>query len=609
MKPKSSTTKNIIYIVITFLIIAAFYVFAGARPNQPEQVNISEVTSELQAGNVEKITVDGNRIIAKKKDGARLEAYKEESATLKDYGITPEKITIDIKNPNRGELLSSILSTVFPLLLFGLVVWFMIRSAQGANIRAMSFGRSSARLYVPGSRRTTFADVAGLEEPKQELSEVVEFLKHPEKFRRLGAEIPKGVLLVGPAGVGKTLLARAVAGEAGVPFFSISASEFVEMFVGVGAARVRDLFQKAKRNAPAVLFVDELDAVGRQRGAGLGGSHDEREQTLNQILVEMDGFEPNQGVIVLAATNRPDVLDPALLRPGRFDRKVMLDNPDKNEREQILAIHARNKPLSDDADLGKIAASTIGMSGAELRNVMNEAAILAARDNKKIITQHYLNLAIEKVMIGPERKSHILSAKEKEITAVHEGGHAIVGHVLPLADPIHKVSVVSRGMAAGYTWSLPEEDIHLYSRQKFLDDLAQMLGGRAAEALMMGEITTGAENDLMRATRLARRMVTQYGMSDKLGPLTYGEREQQVFLGRDWAEHKTYSDDVARVIDEEVKRIVTEAYERAKEVLKKHRTLLRQIADRLVKEETIEGEAFAKMFEPIRRPKKTGRAT
>lgn len=596
MKPKPSLTKYIVYVLVVFLLISSFYILAGNRPNQPKLVDISEITNEFRANNLEKITVDGNHIIAMKKDGSRLETYKEEGATLKDYDITPDKVPIEVRNPNRGEIWNSIFSLLIPLLLIGGVLWFMIRSAQGSNMRAMSFGKSSAKLFVPGNKRTTFEDVAGLEEPKQELSEVVEFLKHPDKFKKLGAEIPKGVLLIGPAGVGKTLLARAVAGEAGVPFFTISASEFVEMFVGVGAARVRDLFSKAKRNAPAVLFIDELDAVGRQRGAGLGGSHDEREQTLNQILVEMDGFEPNQGVIVLAATNRPDVLDPALLRPGRFDRKVVLDNPDKKERAQILSIHARNKPLADDVDIDKVAAATIGMSGAELKNVMNEAAILAARDNKKIITQNYLNLAIEKVMIGPERKSHILSPKEKEITAYHEAGHAIVGHVLPNADPIHKVSVVSRGMAAGYTWSLPQEDVHLYSRQKFLDDLAQMLGGRVAEELMVGEITTGAENDLMRATRLARRMVTQYGMSEKLGPLTYGEREQQVFLGRDWAEHRTYSDEVASMIDEEVKRIVTEARQRATEILKKEKKTLQAIADRLIKEETIEGEEFAKMF-------------
>lgn len=609
MKAKPTLTRSIIIALIAAIAVFSLYFFGGQRPDQPKQVDISEVVREYQAGNLEKITVDGSQVTAEKKDDGRLLAYKEEGTPITDYGISPDKITVEVRNPNRGEIWNSLFSILVPLLLFGGVLWFMIRSAQGSNMRAMSFGKSSAKLFVPGSRRTTFADVAGLEEPKQELSEVVEFLKQPDKFKKVGAEIPKGVLLVGSAGVGKTLLARAVAGEAGVPFFTISASEFVEMFVGVGAARVRDLFQKAKRNAPAVLFIDELDAVGRQRGTGLGGSHDEREQTLNQILVEMDGFEPNQGVIIIAATNRPDVLDPALLRPGRFDRKVVLDNPDKKEREQILAIHARNKPLAEDVDLTKVAAATIGMSGAELKNVMNEAAILTARDNNKIITQHYLNLAIEKVMIGPERKSHILSPKEKEITAVHEAGHAIVGHVLPNADRIHKVSVVSRGMAAGYTWSLPQEDVHLYPRQKFLDDLAQMLGGRVAEEIMFGEITTGAENDLMRATGLARRMVTQYGMSEKLGPLAYGERGQQVFLGRDWgSEQRTYSDEVARQIDDEIKRIVTEARDQAKQILTKHKSLLREIADRLIKEETIEGEAFEAMFEPLdnsQKPDKT----
>lgn len=600
MKPKTNFVRNFIYTLIVLALISAFYVYAGDRANKPKEVNISEVTTELTAGNLKQITVDGNRIVAEKKDGSSLLAYKEADANLSDYGITPDKVTIDVRNPNRSDFLNSALSLVVPLLLFGGAIWFMLRSAQGANGRAMSFGKSTARLFVPGSKRTTFADVAGLEEPKQELMEVVEFLKQPEKFKKVGAEIPKGVLLIGSAGVGKTLLARAVAGEAGVPFFTISASEFVEMFVGVGAARVRDLFSKAKRNAPAVLFIDELDAVGRQRGAGMGGSHDEREQTLNQILVEMDGFEPNQGVIVLAATNRPDVLDPALLRPGRFDRKVVLDNPDRKERELILGIHARNKPLADDVDLAKVATATIGMSGAELKNVMNEAAILTARDNKKQITQHYLNLAIEKVMIGPERKSHVLTPKEKEITAIHEGGHAIVGHVLPFCDPVHKISVVSRGMAAGYTWSLPAEDMHMYPRQKFLDDMASMLGGRVAEQIVFGEITTGAENDLQRVTSLARKMVTQYGMSEKLGPMTYGERSQQVFMGRDWSqESRSYSDDVAAQIDAEVKRLIEAAYKRAEEVLTKYKKVLLALSDRLMKEETVEGDEFAKLFEEV----------
>jgi cell division protease FtsH len=600
VKPKTNLVRNFIYTLIVLAVLSAFYVVAGTRAKKPQEVNISEITRELSAGNIKQIDIDGNKILAEKNDGTALLTYKEEDANLSDYGITPDKVSIDVRNPNRGDFWSSALSLLVPLLLFGGAIWFMLRSAQGANGRAMSFGKSTARLFVPGAKRTTFEDVAGLEEPKQELFEVVEFLKQPEKFKKVGAEIPKGVLLIGPAGVGKTLLARAVAGEAGVPFFTISASEFVEMFVGVGAARVRDLFSKAKRNAPAVLFIDEMDAVGRQRGSGMGGSHDEREQTLNQILVEMDGFEPNQGVIVLAATNRPDVLDPALLRPGRFDRKVVLDNPDRKERAMILGIHGRNKPLADDVDLEKVAGATIGMSGAELKNIMNEAAILTARDDKKQITQNHLNLAIEKVMIGPERKSHILSPKEKEITAIHEGGHAIVGHVLPFSDPIHKISVVSRGMAAGYTWSMPQEDVHMHPKQKFLDDLASLLGGRVAEKLMFGEITTGAENDLQRATSLARRMVTQYGMSDKLGPMTYGERSQQMFMGRDWSqESRSYSNEVAAQIDAEIKELITDAYKRAEEILTKHKKMLQALSDRLIKEETVEGDEFEKMFEEI----------
>lgn len=602
MKPKFSLSRSITLTLIALMFIASFYLLAGQRPNKPKLVNISEITKELQAGNIEKIKVDGNRIQTTLKNGDKLETYKENEATIADYGLTPDKIAIEVENPNRGELWSNILQAIVPLLLFGAVIWYMLRAAQGSNSRAMSFGRSTARMFIPSNKKTTFADVAGLEEPKQELTEIVEFLKQPEKFKKVGAEIPKGVLLIGPAGVGKTLLARAVAGEAGVPFFTISASEFVEMFVGVGASRVRDLFSKAKKHAPAVMFIDELDAIGRQRGSGMGGSHDEREQTLNQILVEMDGFEPNQGVIVLAATNRPDVLDPALLRPGRFDRKVVLDNPDKKEREMILAIHARNKPLSTDVDLARVASATIGMSGAELKNVMNEAAILTARDNKKIINQNYINLAIEKVMIGPERRSHILSPEEKDITAIHEVGHAIVGHVLPMSDPIHKVSVVSRGMAAGYTWSLPKEDVHLHPKQKFLDDLAQMLGGRTAEEIIFGEITTGAENDLMRATRLARRMVTQYGMSEKLGPQTYGEREQQIFLGGNYQEARTYSNEVAAEIDAEVKRIISEAHQTAAAILNKNKVKLREIADKLIQEETLEGEEFVALLED--RPKK-----
>ena len=460
----------------------------------------------------------------------------------------------------------------------------------------MSFGQSRARLFSPGGKKTTFQDVAGLLEPKQELFEVVEFLKSPAKFRSLGAEIPKGVLLVGPPGCGKTLLAKAVAGEAAVPFFSISASEFVEMFVGVGAARVRDLFQKAKRNAPAILFIDELDAIGRQRGAGLGGSHDEREQTLNQILVEMDGFETDTRVIVMAATNRPDVLDPALLRPGRFDRRVVIDLPDLIEREEILKIHSRGKPLARDIELGKIARSTAGLSGADLRNIINEAAILAARENFKEIHQAELNSSIEKVVLGPERKSHLLSQKEKEISAYHEAGHAIVGKILPNCDPILKISVVSRGMALGYTWSLPIEDKKLFSKAKFEDEIAQLLGGYVAEKIIFSQVTTGAQNDLRRATKIARDMVMIYGMSEKLGPIVLGEKEELIFLGREISEQRNYSEAKAAQIDSEVEGIINQAQKKAIAILQRKKAVLKKVAEKLIKEETIEAAEFERLM-------------
>ncbi|MEK7461010.1 MAG: ATP-dependent zinc metalloprotease FtsH [Patescibacteria group bacterium] len=502
---------------------------------------------------------------------------------------------INVKNPDQSGLAIGLLSLI-PYLFIGLILWFMFRSAQGANVRAMQFGKSSARVAGPYGKKTTFADVAGLKEAKQELEEVVDFLKHPEKFRAVGAEIPKGVLLVGPPGTGKTLMAKAVAGEAGVPFFSISASEFVEMFVGVGAARVRDLFGKAKKNAPAVIFIDELDAIGRQRGTGLGGSHDEREQTLNQILVEMDGFETDTRVIIMAATNRPDVLDPALLRPGRFDRRVVIDLPDKTEREAILGIHTKNKPLGEDINLNHVAANTAGFSGADLKNLMNEAAILAARDNHKKISRVNVDQAIEKVLLGPERRSRILSDEEKKITAYHEGGHAVVGHILPHADPIHKVSIISRGSALGYTWSRPGEDRFLTRKSKFEDDIAQLLGGRVAEELIFGEISTGAHNDLDKATKLARNMVTVYGMSEELGPIVLGEREEMVFLGRELGERRNYSEQVAAKIDAEVAKIVNTGRTRATEVLKKHRKTLDHIAELLLKQETIEGPEFEALF-------------
>jgi len=498
-----------------------------------------------------------------------------------------------------GAWLSILLTALLPMLLIGALLFFMFRQAQGSNNQAMSFGKSRARMFLGNKTVVTFQDVAGVDEAKTELQEVVEFLKYPEKFNQLGARIPRGVLLVGPPGTGKTLLARAVAGEAGVPFFSISGSEFVEMFVGVGASRVRDLFDQAKRNSPCIVFVDEIDAVGRQRGAGLGGSHDEREQTLNQILVEMDGFDTNTNVIVVAATNRPDVLDPALLRPGRFDRQVILDRPDMKGRLEILKVHIKGKPLDKQVDLQTVARQSPGFSGADLANLVNEAAILAARRNKKVVGTSEFNEALERVVAGPERKSRVISDQEKAIIAYHEGGHAIVQRVLPKTDPVAKVSIISRGMALGYTMGLPTEDRYLQSKSEFEDKIAGMLGGNAAEKLIFGDTTTGSSNDIEKATNVARRMVTEFGMSDKLGPLAFGKRDELVFLGREIGEQRNYSDDVAKQIDEEVRAIIDRCYAKSMDVLVRYKDRLVQLAERLVAEETIEQEEFEKMFADI----------
>ncbi len=504
---------------------------------------------------------------------------------------------------NEGSGLSSLLEAILPtLLLFGIMivfVWWMLRQSQAGNNQAMSFGRSRARLLAGDKPSVTFMDVAGVDEAKTELGEIVEFLKYPDKFTAVGARIPKGVLLVGPPGTGKTLLSKAVAGEAGVPFFSISGSEFVEMFVGVGASRVRDLFDQAKKNSPCIVFVDEIDAVGRQRGAGLGGGHDEREQTLNQLLVEMDGFETSTHVIVIAATNRPDVLDPALLRPGRFDRHVMLDRPDIRGRRAILEVHSRNKPLDPGVDLEVLAKQTPGFSGADLSNLINEAAILAARQNRKLISMPHLEEAIARVIAGPERKSRMISDREKTTIAYHEMGHALVGMSLEHTDPVHKVSVVSRGMALGWTLSLPTEDKYLVSKAELLDQLAQMLGGRCAEDLILGEanITTGASDDIRKATDLARKMVTEWGMSDKLGPRTFGERQEMVFLGRDLGEQRNYSEDIASEIDQEVHHLVETAFLRAKEVLRRREGVLRVLATKLTEVETMEGAEMKRIID------------
>ena len=495
--------------------------------------------------------------------------------------------------------LGLLLTGLLPLLVIGGFIFFMMRQAQGTNNQALSFGKSRARMFLGNKTVVTFNDVAGVDEAKTELQEVVEFLKYPEKFNSLGARIPRGVLLVGPPGTGKTLMARAVAGEAGVPFFSISGSEFVEMFVGVGASRVRDLFDQAKRNSPCIVFVDEIDAVGRQRGAGLGGSHDEREQTLNQILVEMDGFDTNTNVIVVAATNRPDVLDPALLRPGRFDRQVILDRPDMRGRTEILRVHTKGKPLDKGVDVEGVARQSPGFSGADLANLVNEAAILSARRNKKVIGMSEFQEALERIVAGPERKSRIISDAEKAIIAYHEGGHAVVQRILPKCDPVAKVTIISRGMALGYTMALPQEDRYLQSKTEFEDKIAGLLGGNVAERLIFGDTTTGASNDIEKATDLARRMVTEFGMSDKLGPLSFGKRDELVFLGREIGEQRNYSDEVAKTIDDEVRAIIDKAYERATEVLTTHRDKLVALAEKLVAEETVDSDGFETLFSDL----------
>ncbi len=589
MSPRNRFSRQIVSILtIIFLAVIGWAILLGPNTSRPEEVGISAIATQVQEGTITKIVVEGNKITATTKDEKELVAYKEASEGLKDYGITSDKVTIEIKNPDSGAIWTTLLSILVPFGLLLLVLWLMTRQARGANTQAMSFGRSTARVADP-QKRTTFQDVAGLKNAKQELAEIVEFLKTPEKFRALGAEIPRGVLLFGPAGVGKTLLAKAVAGEAEVPFFTLSASEFVEMFVGVGASRVRDLFQKAKRVAPAVIFIDELDAVGRQRGTGLGGSHDEREQTLNQILVEMDGFDTDTNVIILAATNRPDVLDPALLRPGRFDRKVALDVPDRTERVEILQVHTRNKPLAKTVSLDEIARTTPGLAGADLRNIVNEAAILAARDNRKQIEQKDFRSAIEKVMLGPERANHIMGDNEKKIVAYHEAGHAIIGHALPELDDVHKVSIVSRGMALGFTLSLPTEDRRLIPQAKFEQEIVQLLGGRAAEELIFDQVTTGASNDLERATAIARSMVTIYGMS-ALGPIKLGEREEMVFLGREMGMHRMNSEKVAAQIDEQVSQIIAQAWKKAQAILKTEIETLHRMAALLLEKETLEDD-------------------
>lgn len=593
--------KNAFTVLSIFLLISAILILLQPKDKAPDTVPLGTVAKEIDDGKVKSITVDGSDVSVELEDGTKQKTVKEAESSLSEslgnFGVDTQKlqsVNIEVKGQSKAAFWAgAILPFLFPILLIGLFIWFMFRQAQRGSAQALSFGMSRARITDPKDKkkRTTFKDVAGETEAKEELHEVVDFLKDPKKFLEIGAKIPKGVLLMGPPGTGKTLLAKAVAGEAGVPFFNISGSEFVEMFVGVGASRVRDLFKQAKKQAPAIVFIDEIDAVGRHRGAGLGGGHDEREQTLNQILVEMDGFETDTNVIVVAATNRPDVLDPALLRPGRFDRRVVLDLPDIKERQQILDIHAKNKPIAKDAKILTIAQRTPGFSGADLANLLNEAAILAARRGEKQVHMEELVEAIEKVMLGPARKSRAMNAQEKKIVAYHEAGHALVGASLKNADPVHKVSIVSRGHAGGYTLSVPTEDKSLRSRGYFIDELSVLLGGYTSEKLTFGDITTGASNDLEKATHIARNMVTRYGMSN-LGPRIFGKKEEMVFLGKELAEEKDYSNETAQEIDKEVSRLLGDAFERTKQVLTEKKTVLEQIAKTLLEKETIEKDEF-----------------
>lgn len=561
--------------------------------NQQDMLSVSSDTLTLTRGNTASVA----------KESASVNDTFDTTQVLKDNGIdysNSRLLVLQYEPPSAVAAWINILVSFIPFILIGGLLIFMMRQAQGSNNQALSFGKSRARMFMGNKSTVTFADVAGVEEAKQELQEIVEFLKYPEKFVALGARIPKGLLLVGPPGTGKTLIARAVAGEAGVPFFSISGSEFVEMFVGVGASRVRDLFDQAKRNSPCIVFVDEIDAVGRQRGAGLGGSHDEREQTLNQILVEMDGFDTNTNVIVIAATNRPDILDPALLRPGRFDRQVVLDRPDIRGRVAILQVHAKGKPLEKNISLDTLAKQTPGFSGADLSNLLNEAAILGARRNKRSIGMSELEEAIDRVVAGPARKSRIISEREKAITAYHEVGHALVARLLPNTDPVHKVSIVARGQAGGFTMLLPTEDRYLWSKPQFEDILAYALGGHIAELIIFGEVTTGASNDIERVTKIARSMVTEYGMSSRIGPMALGHKEELVFLGRDFGEQRNYSEQTAREIDEEVRRIIQEAFDKAYTIVMQNKTRMIMISERLIKEETLEGPLFESLFnQPI----------
>ncbi|AVX19302.1 cell division protease FtsH [Carboxydocella sporoproducens DSM 16521] len=589
-----------IYLLIGLLVFAILEL--SGRPSETvNRPSYDEFVKMVQAGKIREVTITTenltNSIEGVDSSGKKFALY----GPIQDERLIDRLMDANVKivhnPPPKNSVWLSVLTSLLPVLLLVGVMFFFMQQAQGGGNRVMSFGKSRARLASEDRRRVTFADVAGADEAKEELQEVVEFLKYPKKFHELGARIPKGVLLFGPPGTGKTLLARAVAGEAGVPFYSISGSDFVEMFVGVGASRVRDLFEQAKKSAPCIVFIDEIDAVGRQRGAGLGGGHDEREQTLNQLLVEMDGFTMTESVIVIAATNRPDILDPALLRPGRFDRQIVVDRPDLVGRKEILKVHIRNKPIAPSVDLDVLARRTPGFTGADLANMVNEAALLAARANKKQIEMTELENAIERVIAGPEKKSKVISEQEKKLVSYHEAGHAVVGYLLPNTDPVHKVSIIPRGRAGGYTLLLPKEDRYYATRSQLLDQVTMLLAGRVAEALMLNEISTGAQNDLERATNTVRRMITEYGMSENLGPLTFGNRSDQVFLGRDIARDRNYSEEVAKAIDAEVRRMIEECYQRAESLLLEHKDKLELVANTLMEKETIEADEFTALMQ------------
>lgn len=590
--------KNLsIYLLLVLVIIAILNFNTQTTPNIKE-MRFDEFYVALGAGNIKQVTIQPDEfttlITGEQAGGAQFQVRGTTPSIEKIESILQSSgIRYDVEDPPRPSWWAGLLTTMLPIMLFILLFFFLMQQTQGGGNRVMSFGKSKAKLHTEDQKKVTFADVAGADEVKEELQEIVEFLKSPKKFNELGARIPKGVLLFGPPGTGKTLLARAVAGEAGTPFFSISGSDFVEMFVGVGASRVRDLFEQAKKNSPCIVFIDEIDAVGRQRGAGLGGGHDEREQTLNQLLVEMDGFDANEAVIIIAATNRPDILDPALLRPGRFDREVVVGIPDINGRKEILLVHAKGKPLAPNVDIEILARRTPGFTGADLANLLNEAALLAARRNRKDIGQSELEESIERVIAGPEKKSRVISDYEKKLVSYHEAGHAVVGYLLPNTDPVHKVSIIPRGRAGGYTLLLPKEDRYYMTRSQLLDQVTMLLGGRVAEDLVLKEISTGAQNDLERSTELVRKMVMEYGMSDALGPMTFGHKQGAVFLGRDIARDRNYGEEVAGAIDREVRGTIEKKYSLAKDLLNKHIEVLHKIANKLMDKETLEAEEFA----------------